>query len=50
MVVPHRIMQDQLMVPLTPIVTDGLFTIDDQRVDAQHLQSCAGCESGLAST
>jgi hypothetical protein len=48
-VVPYRVVQDELVVPFPPVVADALVFIDDQGVDAERLESRSSREAGLTS-
>jgi len=49
MVKPNGIMQDQLVISRSPIVSNSLFSVNDQRLDAQHLESGRNAEPCLPS-
>lgn len=38
-VIPNWIVEDQLVVPPSPVVTYALFAVDDERIHTEHLQS-----------
>jgi hypothetical protein len=50
MVVPNWIMQNELVVSLSPIISHSLVTVDDEGIDSEHFQSSSWCEASLTST
>jgi hypothetical protein len=38
-VVPNRIVEHQLVIAQSPVVTYALFAVDYERINAEHLQS-----------
>ena len=36
MVVPNWIVQDELMVSLSPVISNSLVAVDDEGVDSEH--------------
>jgi hypothetical protein len=49
MIKPNGIMKDQLVISISPIISDPLFSVNDQRLDAQQLESGRNAEPCLAS-
>ncbi len=43
----HLVVQGQGVIPQTPVVTDTLVPVDDQRVDTQRAEACRDRKSGL---
>jgi hypothetical protein len=49
MVVPYWIMKNELMVPLSPVVSYTLVAVYDECVNSEHLQTSSRCETSLTS-
>jgi hypothetical protein len=47
-VVPHGVVEDELSVPLAPVVADGVVGVDDEGGDVEHLESSVGRQTALA--
>lgn len=50
MVEPDRVVQDELLVPLPPVVSDLVVAVDDQGWDTEHLEPCVGSQARLTGT
>jgi hypothetical protein len=50
MVVPDGIVEDELLVPLSPVVADLIVAIDYQSRDIEHLEAGVSREATLSST
>jgi hypothetical protein len=42
-VIPDRVVKDQLMVSLAPIISDSIVAVDNKGRDAEHLEAGVGC-------
>jgi hypothetical protein len=49
MIEPDWIVEHKLMVSSTPIISNSFFTVNDQGLNAQHLQSSSNSEASLSS-
>lgn len=49
-VIPDRVVENQLVVSLPPVVADTVVLVDGDGLDAQHLKSGSGGQTSLAST
>jgi hypothetical protein len=50
MIEPNGIVKNELMVSHPPVVSNSVFSVDYQRLDAQHLESRCSGEASLPST
>ena len=48
MVVPDGIVQDELMVSVSPVVANAGVAVDDEVLDAQLFESCSDCQTSLS--
>jgi hypothetical protein len=47
MVEPYRIVQDELMVSLAPVIANPVILVNDKSVDIEHLQPGSGRQASL---
>lgn len=50
MIIPDRVMKDELVIALSPVVTHALVFVDHECLNAKHLEASSSGESGLTST
>jgi len=48
MVVPDRVVEDELMVSISPIIADTGIAVDDEGLDSQLLEPCSGSQTCLS--
>lgn len=48
MVVPDRVVEDELVVPRAPVVADAGVGVDDECGDVEHFEAGVGGEACLA--
>lgn len=47
-VIPDRIVEDQLMISLSPIISNASVAINHEGVNAEHLEACRYRETTLS--
>lgn len=50
MVKPDWVVQDELLVPLSPVVTYLVVAVDAQGWNIEHLEPCVGSQARLTGT
>jgi len=46
-IVPDRIVEDKLVVSLSPVIAYAIVLVDCEGFDAKHLEASSGCETSL---